>query len=700
MLALMKRIVLFAAMLLVAAGCVKDLGLSDLNDEIPVETIEETPDVTIIHAGFENADSPDTKTSLQLNGNVAKVLWTLGDQIRVYGISSQGGYYGPKVFTTQAGGSSSADFSCSTWNPNYDCVHYYAFYPSNSCLGYSIINGTPSFFVEIPSGQTAVPGGITEGLNISYASAATIAEDFTFRNIPALIKFSLVGDIVSSINNIKFISNDSKVAGGCILSDINTPSPSYLLDYNIEGIENATSTVTLNKPSGGSFSEDVDYYIAVYPGTTQGFSMVFINDEGEYVVKVSTKTLELARSQITDFGTINVGNSFGDPLVREYKARSSSSSFKPVDVVVIPDGFTEDQRVDFELLASEGIDFLFASEPYKSYEDYFNVYFIWAASKEEGGSVTDGDGHILDGGFHDTAFGSRWGEDDYDDMQADAEKVFGYVSAHCPEIVRGELTIDEVPVLLIVNDPRFGGRAITYSSGQTYCVVPYTYRGNEITWPYPGLMPDSVFNESINSSNPPCHDTNPSEYEAAGGEYLSGDWRNTLLHEFGGHSFGRLADEYWYNGWYQSQSEIEGHTYPVKFGMNITGIYGSYPWQELLDRRDALINQNSLYERIGVFQGADVSLFNRWRSEMVSCMINNRPYFSTWQRVLIAERIMDLAGGTFDLDAYLAADDPTDPSRDGSLGKRGVNSKGPLVIAPLLPPPILIDNTSNRTLIE
>ena len=688
----MKKIMLFTAVLLVAAGCAKELEVIDIQDETPVETVDETPQVTIIRAGFEGS-SPETRSHIEMNeaGTSAKVLWTGGDKIKLLGLTESGNVYS-SIFTTSDDGVSSADFSCSDWNPNGECIYYYGFYPSASYQGVTKVNGDLGIGAVIPSSQTAVPGGIAEGLNVSYSSTASISETFTFRNIPSLIKFRLSGNIVGDIASVKFVANATISGEGVVFNLDGTPT----FDFNrwFGERDMPSSFVLLNKPSAG-FEADVDYYIAVFPGVTEGFSMVFTAENGDYLVKTSTKTLELNRSEITDFGTINVGNSFGDPLVTQYKARSSSSSFKPVDIVVIPDGFTKTQRESFEARAKEGIDFLFGTEPYKSYEKYFNVYFIWAASKEEGASVTDGKGHILDDGFHDTAFGSRWGAgaNEYEDMQADSDKVFGYVSAHCPEIVRGELTIDEVPILLIINDNRFGGRAITYSSGRSYCLAPYTNDGGSISWPYPGLMPDSVFNESIDSNDPPCHATDESEYSDAGGSYFSGDWRNTLLHEFGDHSFGRLEDEYWYNSWYD-QSDIRGHDYPVPFGLNISGRYGSYLWQDLLDRRDALVAQNPLYQRIGVFQGAGVSLFNRWRSEFVSCMINNRPYFSTWQRVLIAKRIMGLANGTFDLDAFLESNDPVDPSRDDPAGKADVNSKGPLVVAPLLPPPILIDNTS------
>ena len=107
-----------------------------------------------------------------------------------------------------------------------------------------------------------------------------------------------------------------------------------------------------------------------------------------------------------------------------------------------------------------------------------------------------------------------------------------------------------------------------------------------------------------------------------------------------------------------------GHSWEVPFGLNVSGTYDNVPWQSLLDNRDALMQIDPNYGRIGRFQGGDVSVLNRWRSEIVSCMIDDRAYFSAWQRILIVQRIMALSGDTFDFNAFLASDVTTDPVRD------------------------------------
>ena len=381
-------------------------------------------------------------------------------------------------------------------------------------------------------------------------------------------------------------------------------------------------------------------------------------------------------------------NGFGDATLTQYNEQTKGAS--PVDIMVIPDGFLESERDKFEQMATQAMDYMFSVEPYASLKDYFNVYFSWKASPEQGASITDGNGNVQTP--VNNAFGSRWGEG-YKDMTADDSIVYEYASTHCPEIVRGDLTIDEVPVLLLINDERYGGIAHSTNIGRTYCQAPYCKGGEDISWSHPSQMAasddpaDGLSSRLITSE----------ELQELG--TMTGDWRNIVLHEFGGHSIGRLADEYWGLGYYTTQTSVNEHSWSVPFGLNVSGRYATVPWNDLLDRRTTLVELDSRYDRIGRFQGANTRIFNFWRSERISCMIDNRPYFSTWQRALITKRILELAGETFDLDAFLATNDPTDPIRDNNSNTSPVMPangamSAPAEYMPLLPPPVLTEISS------
>ena len=92
--------------------------------------------------------------------------------------------------------------------------------------------------------------------------------------------------------------------------------------------------------------------------------------------------------------------------------------------------------------------------------------------------------------------------------------------------------------------------------------------------------------------------------------------------------------------------------------------------REWLDRQGELMELDPRYGRIGVFQGGATYMYGCWRSERASGMMDDRLYFSAWQRYLIVRRIMTLSGdlSSFNFDSWLAKDVTIDPLRD--LGTR------------------------------
>ena len=178
------------------------------------------------------------------------------------------------------------------------------------------------------------------------------------------------------------------------------------------------------------------------------------------------------------------------------------------------------------------------------------------------------------------------------------------------------------------------------------------------------------------------------------GGFCYGDWRNILIHEFGGHCFGRLGDEYWSDTPSYISGPINTQTvYSVPFALNLAAAPSEALWKEvLLDRMDVLTAKDPNYARIGIFQGGDYHLFGRWRSEKISCMVDNRAYFSAWQRYLIAQRIFSLSGDTLDFETWLAKDVTIDPVRDvSSSGAPGVQEHRSYTLVGPLPPPRLIE---------
>lgn len=688
-----KRNCWLAALVVVLAGC------SDVYQEIedvPVG-IQEEDDPWIykdlldhfqlgsggpltLSAGFE-----ETRTSIEMNeeGTFASTVWRVGDTFTMYAGNGTGSYGWAPFSTTQAG--ASVDFT-TKYSLSYPAP-YYVVYPSIKHFGYD--NEKVLLGVNIPSSQTAVPGGIKDGVAVSFALSQNISDYLHFNSLVSLVRFRLSGAIASQIKRVT-IKGAGNVAGDAILVVEKDGSFSLTQDRTFGG-DVHSNAVSLS----GDFVVGQDYYIALIPGTQPSFQMIFADADGRSITKIASQ-FTFPRAQISDFGTIDLGDEFTDgfvdPTPIPYMTASAGAP-KPVTIAVIPEGFTEDEMSTYEMLAKSGIDALMNTEPFRSYKEYFNVWIMRVASQESGASVTDGNGNVTTA--VNSYFGAKWGNDSYSDMVADENLVYSYVTEHCPDIINGKHTIQEVPILMIINDKRYGGICHSYSDGRAYCMVPYTYEGGAMTWSFPSIMPKSDEPLPGGASLQDYYVQTPQTFMDEIGGKNFGDWRNTLVHEFGGHCFSRLGDEYWENSRLVNVSgAVEGHNWPVPYSLNVASDSQNVLWKtDLLDRKTGLVSVNPLYERIGIYQGGGTYIFGRWRSEKISCMIDNRFYFSTWQRMLIVKRIMNLCGGTFDIDSFWAKDDPTDPVRD-QISSSVMGNEHPLQLRemPMLPPPVLHEN--------
>lgn len=145
-------------------------------------------------------------------------------------------------------------------------------------------------------------------------------------------------------------------------------------------------------------------------------------------------------------------------------------------------------------------------------------YYIALWPKELAGfemTFSDSNGNVVTP--VNNAFGTKWGASSYGDMRADDARVFNFVSANCPDIVSGVHSINEVPIVLIVNDARYAGRAWLWNTGRSYCMIPFSYSGGNIVWIYPKLTATSETDPAGG-----CHETTPEEY-AVMGRYSPGD---------------------------------------------------------------------------------------------------------------------------------------------------------------------------------
>ena len=662
----MRRKILFIGLAFLATACSKEA-------EAPLAP--EVPSFYTLRAGFA-AEAPETRSRLSFDESQARVLWTAGDAFKMIRMNE-------------------SNYSSATYTTEDDGVEEAVFTSTKTLSGSEFTSGYPAsvyrvgrrgemgcyLITPVPSEQTAVPGGIEEGLNRAAAYSTSSDADLHFYNMLSIIRFRVDGDCVSTLASVTFDAQTTVAGDASVYFVDGEPNIDFSKNWSNATVPRS-STITLS----GSFTAGQDYCIALVPvNLSAGFNMIFRDGEGHTIFKHSSKSMTLNRSRITDFGTIHLGDSWEveSPDVIEYVHQTKGSQ-KNV-VALLADGFTTGELDHFEALAKSAVDYLFSVEPYKSYKDYFTVYLCRVASNESGGGITDGDGNIVTS--VDNYFGSRWGEDSYSDMTANASVVQNYLKAHIPEILSGDQDYKDVMTALIINDNRYGGICHIYSGGWSYCQIPYQYAGRSISWSFPQYQAVNIQDDSEG-----YRETTDEERDELGRHV--GDWRNTFLHEFGGHGFGRLADEYWKTTSKESGA-ISGHSYSVPYSLNVSGIYGEYPWQaELLNNLDEWVARNPDYARIGVWHGGQVSLYYRWRSEKTSCMIDNRPYFSTWQRILIVRRILERAGETFDMDEFIAKDDTFDPVRPAasvSSSERARARSRALMVPeePMLPSPVI-----------
>ena len=406
-----------------------------------------------------------------------------------------------------------------------------------------------------------------------------------------------------------------------------------------------------------------------------------VADSGTFIMNGNTTWNDRGVNAIPEGWQVFKEGSTSDINVLTYMSHTKGS--KSVPLIIMPDGFVKEELTTFRSRAIDAVETLFSIEPFKTYRDYFSVYIIEIPSEESGASVTDGQGNIIT--RVNTYFETRWGESSYSDMQANSVKI-RQIASLCPDILSGEQQLRYVPIALIVNDTRYGGICISDNLGYAYSIIPYSHSGETISWSYPATEAVSSIDDSQGYRNVPS-----SEISEMGVTY--GNWMNVFVHEFGGHAFGRLADEYWYGSNSASSTNGTGHSFAVPFGLNVSGSYNTVPWQELLDNQQQLMSTDTHYERIGVYQGGDVCMFGRWRNERISCMIDNRFYFSAWQRYLIVKRIMKISGDldSFSFESWLSQDKTDDPIRDNSSSTIRNYTPGIVHYEELLLPPVLVE---------
>ena len=296
-----------------------------------------------------------------------------------------------------------------------------------------------------------------------------------------------------------------------------------------------------------------------------------------------------------------------DQFVTLQKAAKGSG----INIVLLGDGYDAKEVSEGKLAdnLTEAYGHFFSIEPYKTYKDYFNVYYAVSVSPESGiGSVNT----IIYNKFNTTAkggvtLGGRNGESD--DLY-----IMDYI-CNAPGIAKDDL--DKTLVIMIPNTADYGGICYMWDEGYAVAYCPMS------NYAYPL------------------------------------DFRGVVQHEAGGHGFGKLGDEYIYHNAFIDACTCTCCGHVAEFNgakakgwydnLSLTGKMSEVGWNHLLFH-------DKYKDFVDIFEGGFMHSRGVYRSEHNSCMNNDIPYYSTISRESIVRRIKTLAGETFKFEDFVAND--------------------------------------------
>ena len=294
------------------------------NDETFGEP-ETTPagnQVTMTFTANAPAPAAGTRTSL-VEGT--QVYWTPDDVIGVYSCIPNTEY---GTFETEEPGNpfttsltEAAPTATFTGTAEADAQQYIAVYPQDKFAHCELISGSTMLGFILPPVQQAVEGGFATGLNPSLAMTDDMGGDLTFKNLCALVKFSISGGDAGELKSVTLTD-----LGGTGLSGIAryVYAPSMEMEFVMAAVPSVPS-VTLT----GSFTTDTDYYFVVAPSVNTnsgqpaalkyGFSLTFTRQDGTSFTKTASGGIgddtNLAAGMILDLGDIDLsGATYRDAI--------------------------------------------------------------------------------------------------------------------------------------------------------------------------------------------------------------------------------------------------------------------------------------------------------------------------------------------------------------------------------------------------
>lgn len=493
------------------------------------DAVVEVPEVAKVDEGctivLDLAKGADSRLALSPSGNSIKSVWSAEDGFNVVDQESN-----VHTFTIdpESAGSAKGVFHSST-TPGTD-GYYEVYYPA-SIKSWNDFLGNISLRGQVQTGDD----------NISH-----LAERIVMRHY------------VAHYSDIRFINQDyettidkgngaytvyttfaSNLQKSSIWKLVGTNLPVDFQPVSMELEVSNSNRVTFYETNGGYYSDsrcqkmsmdlvgfDNDKDFTIYTVQTsfntffpEGSSLrLTVRDaSGEcyYSDKTFTSDTSISGGSVVTFrysgdwkrGSNSNYESEGDyadegKVVELQKATGLSEGMNPISIVFMGDGFSDRQIEDgtYEEVMKMGFDAFFSEEPYASFKDWFNVYYVVAASKKEG---------IIDQTTpNESTFGSYFGDGTF--VGGNNGTVLDYTRK--VESLK-DVDMAALTSIVMLNSSKYAGTCYSYP--------PSLY----------GEYADSDYGMGYSVSYFPIG----TSYEAL---------RQTLTHEAGGHGFGKLADEY------------------------------------------------------------------------------------------------------------------------------------------------------------
>lgn len=269
---------MLAVAAMAAFSCAKET--ENQNDVVKPEV--KTP--LVITAYADDDIAPDTKTSL----DGVSVVWSTEDAVAGYKSSDVNPHN--STVTAVDGTGKKATFTFSDLTVGTDVT--YLIYPAFAAGKEGTAGDAGKYNITLPATQNATANSFANGANLAIADGSVDANAVQFKNIGALLGFTISNSNVASVE----ISANEDMTGHALV----TPGSPVVPTVAKDGISYVELT--------GGITSGTQYYAVVYPGTYTGLTIKVTDNDGKMATYTNPTTLELNRNDNLQIADLTVAD--------------------------------------------------------------------------------------------------------------------------------------------------------------------------------------------------------------------------------------------------------------------------------------------------------------------------------------------------------------------------------------------------------